>query len=490
MSNKHLRRTENHVTATKNAAGKIILLTVVLGIIAVAAGAGLKFYSAFHARSEDINTQLEKTLGTDSPEYRELKQKGRFNMLILGEDNVEGSQRSDTILFAAVDLDDKNIRILSLPRDTRVDVPGHGTRKINSAFAYGGPELLKQTVQQYLNKPILYYLVVDYDNFPKLVDTLGGVDIDVKKRMHYVDHAGKLNINILPGFQHMNGLTALHFVRFRKDALGDIGRVERQQQFIKSLLKKAYDPRILIRFPEIVGQTIQVFKTDIPTTLAVQLAGFIKNEIGRENIYFSTLHGEPKMIGGGSFWIGDVSSATVFLDAPFTALKSGDKNLVKKLNEQYGGYNLGYSSAMDESKKNNNATAKNGTTTDVDVPASLSKPQLLALVRSITTPISVLNGSGTAGAGQSIAQKLQIIGVDVNYTGNAKHFDYMYSNVIYPTKATVPMKDTAVKIGQMLAVPKNLVRANRQAANASLIIGHDYKKIDQILNTMVETSKK
>jgi|GEM_PF-128620 len=488
MSNKHLRRPED--TTTKSAAGKIIILTVLLGIIAVAAGAGLKFYAAFHARSEDINTQLEKSLGTDSPEYQELKKKGRFNMLILGEDNVEGSQRSDTILFAAVDLDDKNIRILSLPRDTRVDIPGHGTRKINSAFAYGGPELLKQTVQHYINRPILYYLVVDYDNFPKLVDTLGGVDIDVKKKMRYVDHAGKLDINILPGFQHMNGLTALHFVRFRKDALGDIGRVERQQQFVKALLKKAYDPRILVKFPEIVGQMIQVFRTDMPSTLAVQLAGFVKNEIGRENIYFSTLHGEPKMIAGGSYWIGDVSSATAFLDAPLTAFKSGDKSLDKKLNEKYGGYQLGYSSALDDGKRDNNSNiSKKGIAADTDI-ISLTKPQLLALVRSITTPVSVLNGSGEGGVGQSIAQKLQIIGIDVTYTGNAKHFDYMYSNVIYPTKATIAMKDTSTKLGQMLAVPKNLVRSNRQATNASLIVGHDYKKIEQILDKLVETSKK
>ncbi|MBQ0055756.1 MAG: LCP family protein, partial [Synergistaceae bacterium] len=163
-------------------------------------------------------------------------------MLVLGEDDVEGSKRSDTILFVTVELDDKCVKVLALPRDTRVEIPGHGTHKLNSSFAYGGVELLKTTVENYLKEPILYYVVVNYDNFPKLVDAFGGVDIDVKKRMRYVDRAGHLDINFQPGMQHMDGKNALLYVRFRKDAQGDIGRVQRQQQFIKALLKKAYSP--------------------------------------------------------------------------------------------------------------------------------------------------------------------------------------------------------------------------------------------------------
>ena len=75
-----------------------------------------------------------------------LKEQGRFNILLMGEDDVEGSRRSDTILFITIDIDDKNMRVISLPRDTRVLIPHHGVQKLNHAFAYGGPDLVRATV--------------------------------------------------------------------------------------------------------------------------------------------------------------------------------------------------------------------------------------------------------------------------------------------------------------------------------------------------------
>ena len=272
---------------------KPILIIVLCAVFSIIAGAGLRFYFAFHAKSGDIINTITKDMDTGSANYSALKEQGKFNILIMGEDDVEGSRRSDTILLATVDVDDKNVRVLSLPRDTRVSIPGHGTQKLNHAFAFGGPVLMKETIEKYLNIPILYYLVIDYDSFPALVDTMGGVEIDVQKKMRYVDRAGKLDINIQPGLQVMDGKQALHFVRFRKDALGDIGRVQRQQQFIKAIIKKAYDPRIVIKIPELTAQMMKLFKTDMSATLAVQLAGFVQNELGRERIFFSTLHGEP-----------------------------------------------------------------------------------------------------------------------------------------------------------------------------------------------------
>ena len=148
--------------------------------------------------------------------------------------------------------------------------------------------------------------------------------MDVQKRMRYVDRAGGLDINIQPGRQLLDGKTALKYVRFRKDALGDIGRIQRQQQFIKALVKKAYDPRVLIKFPELAAQAMKIFKTDMSPTLAVQLAGFVQNELGRDRMFFSMLPGEPVMIDRLSYWMGDVKAANAFLNAPVEALISGD----------------------------------------------------------------------------------------------------------------------------------------------------------------------
>jgi len=119
---------------------KSILTVVAIAILGIAAGAGIKVYSILHTKSADILDAIESSIDSGSAQYAELKEQGRFNILIMGEDDVEGSRRSDTVLFATVDIDDKNMRILSLPRDTRVQIPGHGVQKLNHAFAYGGAQ--------------------------------------------------------------------------------------------------------------------------------------------------------------------------------------------------------------------------------------------------------------------------------------------------------------------------------------------------------------
>lgn len=469
---------------------KKILLFSLIGIIAVGAGVGLRIYFALHADSKDIYNSIGKSIGQDSAQYEEFKKQGSFNMLIMGEDDVEGSRRSDTILFTRVDLDDKNIRVVSLPRDTRVEIPGHGTQKLNHAFAYGGPELMRKTVENLLGKSILYYVVVDYDSFPELVDTMGGIDIDVKKRMRYTDHAGHLDINIQPGMQHMNGVQALHFVRFRHDALGDIGRVQRQQQFIKALLKKAYDPMVLVKIPQITAQMIKVFKTDMSPTLAVQLAGFIQNELGRERIFFSTLHGEPAMIKNISYWLGDVASANTFLDVSVDKLVSGDSINNDTKDSRFGNLSLSYSSAVEESAgaKNQASNASDDKTANVVGNKDMTKEDLTALIKSMAESVAVLNGDGAAGVSDQVASRLQKMGIDVEQTGNAKHFDYRSSNIVYPLNANASVIDTARKLGKLFGIPKNLVRQSRQAFYPSVIIGHDKDALIKRLDALLELS--
>lgn len=474
---------------------KPIILMVLCAVLSLLCGAGFRFYQAFHADSEDIL----KSLLNDDSEYdsQVLKKQGKFNVLIMGEDDVEGSRRSDTILFAAVDVIDKNIRVLSLPRDTRVQIPGHGIQKLNHAFAFGGPELLKATISQYLGQPILYYVLVDYDSFPALVDILGGIEIDVQRKMRYVDRAGKLDINIQPGLQVLDGKTALHFVRFRKDALGDIGRVQRQQQFIKAMLKKIYDPAVIVKIPELTAQLMKLFKTDMPLTLAVQLAGFTQNELGRDRIFFSTLQGQPETINKLSYWVGNVDSANLFLGTSIDMLLSGDIKL--KQSAAYGDTHLLYSSALDELPSNgrrnggtrsasNDVSSKDAGGNVIQKETETPRPtreEIVSTIKAFPESVAVLNGTGIAGVGNEIANRLQKLGIDVIYTGNAKHFDYKFGNIVYPLKAGEKTITTAKMLGDFLNIPKNLVRPNNQAFYASVIIGHDYrdtiKKLDELI---------
>ncbi len=460
---------------------KSILTVVAIAILGIAAGAGIKVYSILHTKSADILDAIESSIDSGSAQYAELKEQGRFNILIMGEDDVEGSRRSDTVLFATVDIDDKNMRILSLPRDTRVQIPGPGVQKLNHAFAYGGPDLLKATVEKYLGQPILYYVVIDYNSFPAVVDILGGVEINVEKRMRYVDRAGKLDINIQPGLQTMDGKTALHYVRFRKDALGDIGRVHRQQQFIKALLKKVYDPRILPKIPELTAQMMKLFKTDISPALAIQLAGFAQNELGRERIFFSTLHGQAATVNNLSYWIGDTKAANEFLNAPLEMLISGDVAENRNTNN-FAGLSLSYSSAADE---NGNGKASG---TEKKPGQVMKKDELLDLVRSMPESIAVLNGSGKAGLSGEIATRLQKIGIEVVMSANAKHFDYKSSNIVYPINAKPEVVETAKILGKLLDIPSSLIRSNNQAFYPSVIIGHDNQKLMSRIDKLIEIS--
>ena len=438
-----------------------LLLIVLCGLLALGGGAAARIYFAWHSTKDDIMTAFEnETKKKEDLSYSELfKQQGKFNILLMGEDNVEGSRRSDTILFIAIDIDDKDLRVISLPRDTRVQIPHHGTQKLNHAFAY--------------------------DSVPEFVDMLGGVEIDIQKRMRYVDRAGKLDINFQPGKQLLDGRAALNYVRFRKDALGDIGRIQRQQQFIKAVIKKAYDPRVIIKFPELASQAMKIFRSDMSPTLAVQLAGFIQNELGRERMFFSVLPGEPVMIDNLSYWKGDLDAAKAFLNASIDALVSGDVTEGNGRNARQ----VDFSTAGDDISSDGaeSAVGASGDSSPSKKRAD-RKPEredIISLVKSMPEAVAVLNGVGKSGVGSEVATRLQQLGVDVVHSGNAKHFDYRYSCVVYPTNAGEGVKTSAKKLGELLDIPKNLVRPSKQAFYASIIAGHDYGRLVRLLDNML-----
>lgn len=473
-------------TLNKKSKIKKYAIIGILAFVSLLSGVALRVYTLLHSAPEDIYNMIEKNIDTSSSSYRMLKEQGSFNILILGEDNVESSRRSDTILFATIDINDKNVRVIALPRDTRAAIAGHGNQKLNHAYAYGGVDLAKSTVENYLGQPILYYFVLDYDSFPPLIEAVGGVEIDVQKAMKYVDRAGKLDINIEPGLQTFDGQGALNFVRFRKDALGDIGRVQRQQQFMKALLRKAYDPRNIVRIPEIAGEVMKLVKTDMSPALSILLAGFVQNEIGRERIFFSTLPGKSVTMNNLSYWLGDSKVANEFLTAPIESLLSRDLHIS---GDRFAGVSIGYSAATDENGKK---TSTSGDENDSgnNQESSISKDELIKLIKSISEPIAVLNGYGKGGLGGEAATRFQKLGIDVVHTGNAKHFDYKYSNIIYPTNAKQTEINSAQRLGELLGIPKSLVRSNNQATYPSIIIGNDHAGIMVKLDKMLSMAMK
>lgn len=198
------------------------------------------------------------------------------HILIMGIDRVPGTRenspesfsgRSDTLLVLRVDPNENSLSMLSLPRDTQVQVPALGWQKLSHVNPLGGPELTVKAVSDTLNDlPIDRYIRVGTGAFRELVDLVDGVEVFVDRPMHYVDNTQGLKIDLLPGWQTLNGKEASDFARFRTDELGDIGRVQRQQAVIKALRQRLNSASVLPRLP----QLIRVMHKHIDTNISSQ----------------------------------------------------------------------------------------------------------------------------------------------------------------------------------------------------------------------------
>lgn len=205
------------------------------------------------------------------------------NILVMGIDRVPGAKtgskelfngRSDTMLLLRVDPTDGSVRLLSIPRDTQISLPTIGTTKINDANVRGGAELAAKTVSGALNGIVIdRYVRVDTEAFRELVDLLGGVEVYVPQAMSYVDKTQKLTINLAAGLQTLNGNQAEQFARFRHDAYGDIGRVQRQQTLLKALLKRVTNPTVIPRLPGLVSAMQKYIDTNLSLEEMLALTG-------------------------------------------------------------------------------------------------------------------------------------------------------------------------------------------------------------------------
>jgi LCP family protein required for cell wall assembly len=223
-----------------------------------------------------------------------------INVLVMGIDRVADAQsssadmfggRSDTILLVRFQPQDRSIRILSIPRDSRVTIPGLGYDKINSANARGGVDLITEVLSQNLNNVTIHrYVRVTTDAFRELVDLVGGVEVYVPYDMQYTDVTQKLEIKLKQGKQTLNGEQAEQFARFRNDSLGDIGRVQRQQILIKALGKKLQSPRIIIRIPQLRQLLQKQIDTNLTKQEILSLAAFCQG-LDKENIKMVMLPG-------------------------------------------------------------------------------------------------------------------------------------------------------------------------------------------------------
>ena len=222
------------------------------------------------------------------------------NILILGVDSIYG-HRSDTIMVLHIDPSRRSAAIVSVPRDTIVTIPGRGLDKVNHAYAYGGAELSRRTLEDFFRVSIPYYVTVDLAGIEKLIDDIGGVMINVEKRMYYVDYAGDLYIDLQPGWQKLNGKQAMGYLRFRHSD-NDFARIGRQQSFLKAVADQTMKKENLIRSPQLFLSLLRCVATNLNSReiLGLSLALRGANETGQ--IKMSMVPGSDLMVDNIYYW--------------------------------------------------------------------------------------------------------------------------------------------------------------------------------------------
>ncbi|KHM47273.1 transcriptional regulator [Anaerovibrio lipolyticus] len=259
--------------------------------------------------------------------------KDKIIVMIMGVDEREGDVgRSDTLMVATLDPKKKKAALLSIPRDTRVKIKGYGFDKINAAYAYGGHELTRDTVEDLIGVHMEHHILINIKSFKKIIDAIGGVDINVEKRMYYEDvwdDDGGLLIDLQPGLQHMDGDTAITYVRYR-DEEGDIGRIRRQQKFMQAVMDKVTSPAIIPRIPSIIKEVVGSVQTDLSVKQLIEFATSLK-DAQKSGLQAEMLPGKPMYIDGVSYWIPDLGKLrTTVANTLDTTL---DKNLRDDLAE-------------------------------------------------------------------------------------------------------------------------------------------------------------
>lgn len=353
------------------------------------------------------------------------------NVLVLGIDSgLEGPERSDTMILFSIDHRTGQIGALSIPRDTRVRIPGRrGFDRVNAAHAHGGPKLAVSTVERLLNVDVDYYVRIDYDGFEAIVDAIGGVVIDVERRMRYVDEAQGFRIDLLPGVQRLDGNGALQYVRFRSDSLGDValvdpiqhqyaGRVQRQLKLVQAIARQALSARNMLNAPELVNELRAAVDTDMPIDEAIRLATLVIRDMRVDGLSTAVLPGVGQTVGGASYWVVDEPRA---------------REVVNKVILRHG-----------------------------------------PMVR-----VEVLNGNGIDGMAAAVADRLREQGFEVVAVGNADRFDYAETSAIARNGNLVDAGEVAKAIGERVSVATADASGTRRIpfyasdADVTLILGRD-----------------
>lgn len=404
---------------------------------------------------------------------------GKVNIMVLGVDQrQEDAGRSDTLFLITLDTKTKKTALLSIPRDVRVKIPGYGFDKINHAYSLGGHQLTQRTVEELLGAPVDYYIEVDFAGFNKIVDAVGGVNINVEKRMYYEDPYDNLVIDIQPGLQHMNGETAIQYVRYR-DETGDIGRIERQQYFVRAMMEEVTSPSILVRIPSIISEVKSAIRTDLSVAELIGL-GKVLQDAKQQGLQTYTAPGSPIDINGVNYLTPDISALRDYM-AKALELKTDAQYIAatKRLADEYR-YSL-----PDETLLSDKPTPAKTTLVKPDKAKpkpSVTKPEKpvvsqksddrkkTSTSQTNSIKLDIVNASGNKAAGPKMAEQLKQEGFDVTQIRNAKNVNNSTVVIAHSAEESILNRLTGLPFDYALQVsPKQNSRTQ-----VTVVIGKDY----------------
>ena len=254
-----------------------VLLGIVAVVVVIIGYIGVEFFMGYQAAKE-VN-------GSQANAPRVVKRKDIPDILqvaLVGSDarSLDENGRSDSLMVGQYNQKSHDAKLVSIMRDSYVDIPGYGQDKINAAYSYGGYPLLQETLKDNFAMDVPYYVTITFQSFIDCVNEIfpKGVTIDAEKEME-LD-----GVEIHPGVQKMDGNTLLQYARFREDEEGDFGRVRRQQQVVTALADQVKDVTSILKLPKAVGKLMGSIQTNLPQSFLVECGlDFVQGEVKEIN---------------------------------------------------------------------------------------------------------------------------------------------------------------------------------------------------------------
>lgn len=316
-----------HKKRNKRRIVKRVFLLLFIAIAFIGSFFGYLMFQSYQAASDTYDD-----IGRDKSKMREEAVtilKDPVSILIMGiEDYSSGGHngRSDTLMVATFNPDDGKMQLLSIPRDTLVDIADRDVKtKINASYAYGGKENTIETVENFLDIPIDYYVTVNFDAFKNIVDVLGGITVDVPFDFtQNSDDRVAEKLEFTEGPMELDGREALAYARMRlQDPMGDLGRNERQKQVVEAVIDELASAKTLLKVDELSKEVGKNIETNLKVTDG--LAFYRKySDFNSSNIDTLKLEGTPEYIDGISYFVPDEEELVNLQDQLKSHLKHGE----------------------------------------------------------------------------------------------------------------------------------------------------------------------